>query len=101
MFFVEITIIDNVTLKLWPCYAEESVYILGWRCLNNVRKFSVSFVFEKDMKIISNKHSAARTAVEQPADAGPMFKVMKGVIKVMPTESVTVSPIIFLYHRSS
>ena len=52
--------------------------------------------FEKDMKIISNKHSAARTAVEQPADAGPMFKVMKGVIKVMPTESVTVSPIFFV-----
>ena len=50
---------------------------------------------EKSLKIISCKHSAARTAVEQPADAGCMFKTMKGVIKQMPTESVTVSPIFF------
>ena len=50
---------------------------------------------EKNLKIISCKHSAARTAMEQPADAGPMFKTMKGVIKKMPTESITISPIFF------
>ena len=50
---------------------------------------------EKKLKITSCKHSAARTAVEQAADVGPMFKVMKSVIKSMPTESVTISPIFY------
>ena len=54
-------------------------------------------VLDKEAKlgIVSCKQSAARTGVEQPADAGPMFKIMKGVIKVMPTESITVSPIFY------
>ena len=50
---------------------------------------------EKKLKITSCKHSAARTAVEQAADVGPMFKVMKSVIKSMPTETVPVSPIYY------
>ena len=45
---------------------------------------------EKELKIITNKHSAARTAVEQAADVGPMFKMMKAVIKKMsPSNSET------------
>ena len=54
---------------------------------------------EKNLKIISCKHSAARTAMEQPADAGSMFKTMKGVIKQMPTESITISPIFSVLQR--
>ena len=33
--------------------------------------------------------------MEQAADVGPMFKVMKSVVKSMPTESVTISPIFY------
>ena len=33
------------------------------------------------MKITVCKHSAARTAMEQAADCGPMFKSMKGLVK--------------------
>ena len=51
---------------------------------------------EKNKKIISNKHSAARTAVEQAADVGPMFKLMKGVIKKMPSSCSETSPV---FHR--
>ena len=50
---------------------------------------------EKNKKIIICKHSAARTSVEQACDVGPMFKLTKGVIKSMPTESKTASPIFF------
>ena len=45
---------------------------------------------KEKLKIITNKHSAARTAVEQAADAGPMFKMMKAAIKKM-------SPTILLF----
>ena len=51
--------------------------------------------YEIKIKITTCKHSAARTAVEQAADVGPMFKVMKSVIKSMPTESITISPIFY------
>ena len=34
---------------------------------------------EKALKITVCKHSAARTAVEQAADAGPMFKEVKKI----------------------
>ena len=42
-------------------------------------------VLEKEakMKIVCNKHSAARTAVEQAADVGPMFKLIKQLIRYM------------------
>ena len=50
---------------------------------------------EKNKKIITCKHSAARTAVEQACDVGPMFKITKGVVKTMPTESKSISPISF------
>ena len=36
---------------------------------------------EKDKKIICCKHSAARTAVEQAADTGAMFKILKRLVR--------------------
>ena len=36
---------------------------------------------EKDKKIICCKHSAARTAVEQAADTGAMFKILKQLVR--------------------
>ena len=43
---------------------------------------------EKKAKIITCKHSAARTSVEQAAGVGPMFKMMKSAVKKMaPTNS--------------
>ena len=50
---------------------------------------------EKDLKIVSCKHSAARTAVEQAADVGPMFKVVKGCVKKMHSSDSENSPIFF------
>ena len=38
---------------------------------------------EKDLKIDSCKHSAARTAVEQAADTSPVFKTMKKIVREM------------------
>ena len=40
-------------------------------------------MLENELKITCCKHSAARTAVEQAADTGPMFKVMKKLVKDM------------------
>ena len=62
--------------------------------LNMITKEKVLDV-EKEKKIISCKQSAACTGVEQPADAGSMFKIMKAVMKQMPTESITVSPVFY------
>ena len=53
---------------------------------------------EKALKIITNKHSAARTAVEQAADVGPMFKMMKATIKKMTPSNTETSAV---YHRLS
>ena len=39
---------------------------------------------EKKLKIVTCKHSAARTAVEQAADVGPMFKMVKSAVKKCP-----------------
>jgi hypothetical protein len=50
---------------------------------------------EKELKIVSCKHSAARTAVEQAADVGPMFKVVKSCVKKMHTSDSENSPIFF------
>ena len=52
--------------------------------------------FEKKRKVICCKHSASRTAVEQAADTGPMFKIMKSVIKEMEIPNATVNHI---YHH--
>ena len=48
---------------------------------------------EKNLKIITCKHSAARTATEQAADVGPMFKMMKSTVKKMPSVQYENSPI--------
>ena len=48
---------------------------------------------EKELKIITNKHSAAGTAVEQAADVGPMFKMMKTVIKKMSPSNTKTSAV--------
>ena len=50
---------------------------------------------EKELKIVSCKHSAARTAVEQAADVGPMFKVVKSCVKKMHNTDSENSPIFF------
>ena len=54
---------------------------------------------EETKKIISNKHSPARTAVEQAADVGPMFKNVRGNVKTMPAEKESHSPIAVRIHR--
>ena len=38
---------------------------------------------DEDLKITNCKHSAARTAVEQAADATPVFKMVKSIVKSM------------------
>ena len=48
---------------------------------------------EKNLKIITNKHSAACTAVEQAADVRPMFKMMKAVIKKMSPSNTETSAV--------
>ena len=50
---------------------------------------------EKKLKIVTCKHSAARTAVEQAADVGPMFKMVKSAVKKMPTANYENSPLFF------
>ena len=50
---------------------------------------------EKDLKIVSCKHSPARTAVEQAADVGPMHKMVKSSIKKMTCIESENSPVYF------
>ena len=50
---------------------------------------------EKNLNIISCKHSAARTGAEQAADVGPMFKIVKSAIKKMPAAQSENSPVFF------
>ena len=42
-----------------------------------------SLKIEEKMKVTICKHLASRTAVEQAADCGPMFKLMKRIVKEM------------------
>ena len=44
---------------------------------------------EKKLKIVCNKHSAARTAVEQAADTGSMFKSLKSLLKKMEVPTIS------------
>jgi hypothetical protein len=78
---------DNLTVVSWMdgCHGQLKL-IMTEAVLKNKKK----------LKIISNKHSAARTAVEQAADVGPMFKLMKGVVKKMPAACSETSPV---FHR--
>ena len=48
---------------------------------------------EKELNIESNKHSPARTGVEQAADCGPMFKKLRKNVRSMPAENNSYSPI--------
>ena len=41
--------------------------------------------FEAELKIIANKQNKARTAVEQAAGIGAMFKIIKKMIKCLPS----------------
>ena len=50
---------------------------------------------EKKKRVICCKHSASRTAVEQAADTGPMFKGMKSILKNMDLPNAAISHI---YH---
>ena len=51
--------------------------------------------YESKMKITANKQSPARTAVEQAADVGAMFKIIRYMIKSIPGGEVCNSHI---YH---
>ena len=48
---------------------------------------------EAKLKITCNKHSAARTAVEQAADVGPMFKLIKQLLRYMKQLRACQSPV--------
>ena len=48
---------------------------------------------ESDLKITVNKHSAARTGVEQAADCGPNFKLVKRLLKSLSTPHQESNPI--------
>ena len=50
---------------------------------------------EEKLNIITCKHSAARTSVEQASDVGPMFKNMKAAVKKMPPTNSGSSPLFF------
>ena len=52
-------------------------------------------ILESHLKITCNKHSAARTAVEQAADCGPMFKILKKLVQEMDVPHPALSSI---YH---
>ena len=54
-------------------------------CYGQLNLLTRETVLEKEakLKIICNKHSAAHTSVEQAADIGPMFKLMKNLIRYM------------------
>lgn len=49
---------------------------------------------EKNLKITCCKHSAARTATEQSADASPNFKLMKKNVKIMDNPHHCFNPIL-------
>ena len=49
--------------------------------------------FEKYLKVTACKQSAARTAVEQAADIGAMFKIIRHMIKQMPGGTMSNSPL--------
>lgn len=51
--------------------------------------------FEKERRVICCKHSASCTAVGQAADTGPMFKMMRSVLKGMDSPNSSVSHV---YH---
>ena len=48
---------------------------------------------ESELKITVNKHSATRTGVEQAADCGPNFKLMKRLLKSLSTPHQESNPI--------
>ena len=48
---------------------------------------------EEKLKITTNKHNAACTAVEQAADVGPMFLICRNMIKSIPSETKATSPL--------
>ena len=63
-----------------PTYLTAISWMDGCASQLNLITSPENMQFEKDMSIRCCKHSAARTAVEQAADTGCMFKLMKKVI---------------------
>ena len=64
-------------------------------CYGQLKLTTREDVLEKEskLKITCNKHSAARTAVEQAADVGPMFKLIKKLIRYMKQLRACQSPV--------
>lgn len=50
---------------------------------------------EKELKITICKHSAARTGVEQAADCGPNFKLLKRLVKILDDPHSDTNPIVY------
>ena len=70
---------DNLTAVSWMDGCHGQLKLITTEDVLNV---------EKNLKIVSCKHSAARTAVEQAADVGPMFKVVKKCVKKCTIQTV-------------
>ena len=66
----------------------DSLTAVSWMdgCLGQLHLMTREGVlaYEKLLKITLNKQSAARTAVEQAADVGAMFKLVRTMIQSMP-----------------
>ena len=77
----------------------ENLRAISWMdgCLGQLHLMSQETVLDAEflLKITANKQSPARTAVEQAADVGAMFKLIRSLIKSMPNGDVTNSHI---YH---
>ena len=66
----------------------ENLRAISWMdgCLGQLHLITKETVLDAEtlLKITSNKQSPARTAVEQAADVGAMFKLIRSLIKSMP-----------------
>ena len=68
------TIPDSLTAISWMDGANGQI-----RKITSIQ----SLMKDEKLKIKTCKHSASRTAVEQAADCGPMFKLMKRIVREM------------------
>ena len=77
----------------------ENLRAISWMdgCLGQLHLMGQETVLDTEdlLKITANKQSPARTAVEQAADVGAMFKLIRSLIKSMPGGEVCNS---HLYH---
>ena len=78
-------IADHLTVASWMDGANGQLKLItSEECMDK----------EKKLKITSNKQSAARTGVEQAADVGPNFKLLKAMLKVMDNPHQSSNPLV-------